>query len=114
MPKSMNYAILEAIQGEMQRDELLTLLYEYQGTAARWRSGSIDLAAYLLEEGRVATIPGLAFGADDLDGTIIEEKITNSAGGLSGGAMTRNELRNLIKMAGKVPVERDSFYRPVK
>ncbi len=30
MPKSMNYAILEAIQGEMRRDKLLTLLYEYQ------------------------------------------------------------------------------------
>ncbi len=43
MPKSMNYAILEAIQGEMRRDELLTLLYEYQGTAARWRTGAIDL-----------------------------------------------------------------------
>ena len=45
MPKSMNYAILEAIQGEMRRDEFLTLLYEYQGTAARWRTGAIDLAA---------------------------------------------------------------------
>ena len=43
MPKSMNYAILEAIQGEMRRDELLTLLYEYQGTSARWKSQSIDL-----------------------------------------------------------------------
>ena len=30
MPKSMNQAILEAIQGEMRRDKLLTLLYEYQ------------------------------------------------------------------------------------
>ena len=45
MPKSMNYAILEAIQGEMRRDELLTLLYEYQGTAARWRGESVDLEA---------------------------------------------------------------------
>ena len=45
MPKSMNYAILEAIQGEMRRDKLLTLLYEYQGTAARWRGKSVDLEA---------------------------------------------------------------------
>ena len=30
MPKNMNQAILEAIQGEMRRDKLLTLLYEYQ------------------------------------------------------------------------------------
>jgi aminodeoxyfutalosine synthase len=55
----------------------------------------------------------LFFGADDLDGTIIEEKITRSAGALSGSAMTRAELVNLIEKAGKVPVERDSYYNPV-
>ncbi|MBI4653649.1 MAG: hypothetical protein HY752_01405 [Nitrospirae bacterium] len=56
----------------------------------------------------------LLFGADDLNGTVIEEKITHSAGALSDNTMTRAELVNLIKKAGKVPVERDSFYRPVK
>ena len=55
----------------------------------------------------------LMFGADDLDGTIIEEKITRSAGALSGSAMSKAELVYLIKAAGKVPVERDSFYNPV-
>jgi pyruvate dehydrogenase E1 component beta subunit len=45
MPKSMNYAILEAIQGEMRRDKLLTLLYEYQRPASRWDGRSIDLGA---------------------------------------------------------------------
>jgi acetoin:2,6-dichlorophenolindophenol oxidoreductase subunit beta len=43
MSKSMSYAILEAIQGEMQRDPLLTLLYEYQSPAARWSGRSINL-----------------------------------------------------------------------
>jgi pyruvate dehydrogenase E1 component beta subunit len=43
MVKSMNYAILEAIQGEMQRSELLTHLYEYQRPFARWENRSIDL-----------------------------------------------------------------------
>ena len=43
MPKSMSYAILEAIQGEMRRDKLLTLLYEYQQPATRWANRSIDL-----------------------------------------------------------------------
>ena len=56
----------------------------------------------------------LLFGADDIDGTIIEEKITHSVGALSGNAMTAEQLRNLIKKAGKVPVERDSFYRELK
>ena len=43
MAKSMNQAILEAIQAEMRRDKLLTLLYEYQGAGGlerefgRWR-----------------------------------------------------------------------------
>lgn len=55
----------------------------------------------------------LLFGADDIDGTIIDEKITQSAGGLSGQAMTAGQLKNLIKKAGKNPVERDSFYRAI-
>jgi len=45
MPKNMNFAVLEAIQGEMRRDKFLTLLYEYQGTAARWRDRAVDLAS---------------------------------------------------------------------
>ncbi|MFB0555471.1 MAG: alpha-ketoacid dehydrogenase subunit beta [Phycisphaerae bacterium] len=43
MSKSMSYAILEAIQGEMRRDKLLTLLYEYQQPAARWGNRTINL-----------------------------------------------------------------------
>ncbi len=43
MPKSMSYAILEAIQGEMRREKLLTLLYEYQRPAARWGRQSVNL-----------------------------------------------------------------------
>lgn len=45
MPKSMGYAILEAIQGEMRRDKLLTLFYEYQTPAAGWSGRSINLTA---------------------------------------------------------------------
>jgi len=45
MPKSMTYAILEAIQGEMRRDTLLTLLYEYQRPVAGWAGRTIDLEA---------------------------------------------------------------------
>ena len=52
----------------------------------------------------------LSFGADDLDGTVIEEKITHAAGGQSPQALSRVELRKLITDCGKVPVERDSFY----
>lgn len=45
MPKSMSFAILEAIQGEMRRDKLLTLLYEYQRPAASWQGRAVNLEA---------------------------------------------------------------------
>ncbi|MBI5098080.1 MAG: CofH family radical SAM protein [Nitrospirae bacterium] len=71
------------------------------------------IKAYWIMLGEKIAQLALMFGADDLDGTIIEEKITHSAGALSGTVMTRAQLINLIEKAGKVPVERDSFYRPI-
>lgn len=71
------------------------------------------IKAYWIMLGEKIAQLALMFGADDLDGTIIEEKITHSAGALSGSALTKGQLINLIKKAGKVPVERDSFYRPL-
>jgi aminodeoxyfutalosine synthase len=71
------------------------------------------IKAYWIMLGEKIAQLALMFGADDIDGTIIEEKITHSAGALSGRAMTRAELIELIKKADKVPVERDSFYRPL-
>lgn len=56
----------------------------------------------------------LNFGVDDMDGTVIEEKITHSAGAQTGEAMTREELIHLIKEAGKIPVERDTLYNVIK
>lgn len=56
----------------------------------------------------------LSFGADDLDGTIIEEKITHMAGATSAKGLTRDEMERSIRAAGYEPVERDSFYHPVK
>lgn len=55
----------------------------------------------------------LAFGADDLDGTIMEEKITHMAGGRSEQSQTRDGLRRLIRAVGLTPVERDTFYNRV-
>jgi aminodeoxyfutalosine synthase len=71
------------------------------------------IKAYWVMLGEKIAQLALMFGADDLDGTIIEEKITRSAGRLAANAMTRDELVNLIEKAGKIPVERDSFYNPV-
>jgi aminodeoxyfutalosine synthase len=71
------------------------------------------IKAYWIMLGEKIAQLALMFGADDLDGTIIEEKITHSAGALSGNAMTRVQLIHLIEKAGKIPVERDSFYRRI-
>ena len=71
------------------------------------------IKAYWIMLGEKIAQIALMFGADDIDGTIIEEKITHSAGALSGSAMTRAELIHLIEKAGKIPVERDSFYHRI-
>jgi len=55
----------------------------------------------------------LRFGADDLDGTVVEEKIYHDAGATTPQGMTRKELCRLITEAGRVPVERDTLYHAV-
>src|SRR5438105_7029975 len=53
------------------------------------------------------------FGADDLDGTVIEEKIYHDAGATTPQGLRRQELIRLIQEAGREPVERDTLYRAV-
>jgi aminodeoxyfutalosine synthase len=55
----------------------------------------------------------LSFGANDLDGTVVEEKIYHDAGAKTAEFTPRAELERLIRAAGRVPVERDTLYRPV-
>src|SRR5271167_4712181 len=55
----------------------------------------------------------LRFGADDIDGTVIEEKIYHDAGATTPQGLRRHDLVRLIKEAGREPVERDTLYRPV-
>src|SRR5271169_2731216 len=55
----------------------------------------------------------LRFGADDMDGTVIEEKIYHDAGATTPQGMRRQDLIRLIREAGREPVERDTLYRPV-
>jgi len=71
------------------------------------------IKAYWIQIGpRLAQI-ALQFGADDLDGTIIEETITHAAGATTDAGMTRGDLERIIRAAGRDPVERDTLYRPV-
>ncbi len=55
----------------------------------------------------------LAFGADDLDGTVVHEKIYHDAGSDSPQELSVAEIRRLIEEAGRTPVERDTLYREV-
>ncbi len=53
------------------------------------------------------------FGADDIDGTVVEEKIYHDAGATTSQSLRRTELLRLIRLAGREPLERDTLYRPV-
>lgn len=55
----------------------------------------------------------LYFGADDLDGTVVEEKIGHMAGAESEDSLTRGELETIIRSAGFYPVERDGLFNPL-
>ncbi|MBE3587249.1 MAG: aminofutalosine synthase MqnE [Thermoanaerobacteraceae bacterium] len=52
----------------------------------------------------------LSFGVDDLDGSVVEEKIFHDAGARTGQHLAREELVNMIRAAGRRPVERDTLY----
>jgi len=69
-------------------------------------------AYWIMMTPRVAQV-ALRFGADDIDGTVVEEKIYHDAGATTPQAMTRHEIMRLIREAGREPVERDTLYRPV-
>lgn len=56
----------------------------------------------------------LRFGADDIDGTVVEEKIYHDAGASTPQGMRRQDLERLIREAGREPFERDTLYRAVR
>lgn len=56
----------------------------------------------------------LQYGADDIDGTVVHEKIYHDAGSTEPQEMTVAELCHLIEETGRVPVERDTLYREVR
>ncbi|HSK75049.1 MAG TPA: hypothetical protein VLQ45_01210, partial [Thermoanaerobaculia bacterium] len=55
----------------------------------------------------------LRFGADDMDGTIVEEHIYHMAGAGTSQQLSRSELERIVRLAGFVPVERDTLYNPL-
>ena len=72
------------------------------------------IKAYWIMLGVKIAQTALYFGADDLDGTVMEERIGHMAGASSAEALTPEELQTLILAAGREPVQRDTFFKPVK
>ena len=72
------------------------------------------IKAYWVMLGEKIAQVALNFGVDDLDGTVVDERITKAAGGTTDGSMTKDDIAYLIKQAGRIPVERDTVYNIVK
>jgi aminodeoxyfutalosine synthase len=71
------------------------------------------IKAYWVMLGLKTAQIALSFGADDIDGTVVHEKIYHEAGAETPQEVTVDEIRRLITEAGRVPVERDTLYRQV-
>src|SRR3954467_8953936 len=69
--------------------------------------------AYWVMLGIKAAQIALSYGADDIDGTVVHEKIYHDAGSDSPQELSVAEIRRLIEEAGRVPVERDTLYHEI-
>ncbi len=73
-----------------------------------------NIKAYWVMLGEKIAQVALSFGINDLDGTVIEEKIGHDAGAASPQSLSREEILRLIRKAGKRPVERDTLYNGLR
>ena len=72
------------------------------------------ITAYWVGLGLKLAQVALSYGADDIHGTIIEEHIFHMAGATSPQLQTEAEMIKAIREAGRTPVQRNSFYEPIK
>lgn len=73
-----------------------------------------NIKSYWVMVGEKIAQVALHYGANDIDGTVMEERITHAAGGASPGYMPKEQLVHLIRNAGRIPVERTSNYEVIK
>jgi aminodeoxyfutalosine synthase len=72
------------------------------------------ITAYWVGLGLKLAQVALSYGADDLHGTIVEEHIFHMAGARTPQLQTEAEMIKAIRETGRIPVQRDTFYRPIK
>ena len=72
------------------------------------------ITAYWVGLGLKLAQVALSYGADDLHGTIVEEHIFHMAGADSPQLQTEGDMLKAIREAGRTPVQRNTFYEPIK
>ncbi|MDD2850280.1 MAG: aminofutalosine synthase MqnE [Desulfuromonadaceae bacterium] len=97
------------IKGTTGLDDLKTL-----AIARIFLDNFNHIKAYWVMLGEKIAQVSLAFGVNDLDGTVIEEKIGHDAGASTPQSLTKEGIIRLIRKAGKIPVERDTLYHPLR
>ncbi len=100
---------LADLPGTTGMDDLKTM------AAARLLLDNFDhIKTYWVMTGLKLAQLALFFGANDMDGTVVEEVISLLSGAGHGQALSKAELVRVIKEAGRVPVERDGIYQTMR
>ena len=100
---------LEYLPGTTGVDDLKTM------AVARLLLDNFDhIKTYWVMTGLKLAQIALFFGANDMDGTVVEEVISLMSGAGHGQALSKTELVRVIEDTGRVPVERDGLYRTVR
>lgn len=90
-------------------DDLKTL-----AVARLYLDNFANIKAYWVMLGEKIAQTSLCFGVNDLDGTVVEEKIGHDAGATTPQLMSRDDIVGLIRRAGRTPVERDTLYNELR
>ncbi len=100
---------LEDLPSTTGYDDLKTL------AISRLMLDNIDhIKAFWIMVGLKVAQLSTVFGVDDIDGTVVEERITHMAGATTPEALTKDELVGLIVETGHTPVERDTLYNVIR
>ncbi len=90
-------------------DDLKTL-----AVARLYLDNFANIKAYWVMLGEKIAQTSLCFGVNDLDGTVVEERIGHDAGAASPQTMTKETIVKMIRQAGRIPVERDTLYNELR
>lgn len=73
-----------------------------------------NIKAYWVMSGLDNAVKSQHYGANDFDGTVVDERITHMAGCETPVGVTEERLRDLIRQAGREPARRDALYRVIE